>query len=119
MRRHLFVRIMGEVTTSDPWFTCHLDATSEMGMSLIQKCVAALCILAYGSLIDVVDEYTCISECIVTEILNKLCATVVNVFEHHYLIHPNLSKVTALLAFNVSHGFLGMLGSIDYMHWEW
>nr|KAJ0188737.1 hypothetical protein LSAT_V11C900483810 [Lactuca sativa] len=37
-----------------------------------------------------------------------------------YLRHPTKSDVEQLyVAHQVKHGFSGMLGSIDYTHWEW
>jgi hypothetical protein len=85
------------------------------GLSPIQKCISALRILAYGSPVDVVDEYVCISESTALEALNRFCAAVMNVFEQHYLRPPNTFEVQALLAFNATRGFPSMLGGIDCM----
>lgn len=61
------------------------------GLSPIQMCISALRILAYGSPIDVVDEYVCISESTALEALNRFCAAVMNVFSNTTLglpMHP-------------------------------
>ncbi|OEL25700.1 hypothetical protein BAE44_0013279 [Dichanthelium oligosanthes] len=47
-RCHVFLRIMQDVENFDPWFSCCADATGKMGLSPLQKCVAAIRILAYG-----------------------------------------------------------------------
>ncbi|OEL27363.1 hypothetical protein BAE44_0011618, partial [Dichanthelium oligosanthes] len=48
MRRYFFLCIMQAVEERDPWFACRLDATGKMGLSPLQKCIAAPRILAYG-----------------------------------------------------------------------
>ena len=39
---------MKAVSNSDPWFTTNSDATNRKGLSALQKCTAALLMLAYG-----------------------------------------------------------------------
>ena len=119
MRRALFLRIMESVTARDPWFSCRPDATGKMGLSPFQKCIAPLRILAYGVPADAVDEYVRIAESTSLEALNRFCAAVIELFEEQYLRAPTATDVAALLAFNSTRGFPGMLGSIDCMHWEW
>jgi hypothetical protein len=41
------------------------------------------------------------------------------VFGGEYLRAPNALDTARFLANNVAHGFAGMLGSIDCMHWRW
>ena len=49
----------------------------------------------------------------------KFCKAVIVVFGPEYLSEPTAQDTARLLAMNASKGFPGMLGSIDYMHWEW
>ncbi|XP_050253758.1 uncharacterized protein LOC126699825 [Quercus robur] len=44
---------------------------------------------------------------------------VVAIFSEEYLRSPNNEDIARLLAHGQNHGFPGMLGSIDYMHWKW
>nr|GEX01273.1 hypothetical protein [Tanacetum cinerariifolium] len=71
------------------FFTSRLDCTGRMSISALMKCTAAIHQFAYGSTTDAFDEY--------------LQMNVVNIQQKH----------------NNVHGFSGMLGSIDCMHWEW
>ena len=62
MNRSLFLRIVEGVTTTDPYFQQRPNALGELGASPIQKCTAALRMLAYGTCADAVDEYIKIGE---------------------------------------------------------
>jgi hypothetical protein len=119
MRRPVFIRLMESVTAQDDWFVCREDCTRKMGLSPLQKCLAAIRILAYGLPADAVDEYVRISESSATVALNKFCRAVVAVFEDQYLRAPTSEDVHALQQVNAPRGFPGMLGSLDCMHWEW
>jgi hypothetical protein len=119
MRRPVFIRLMNSVTAYDDWFECRQDCTGKMGLSALQKCVAAIRILVYGLPADAVDEYVRISESSTTVALNKFCRAVVAVFEDQYLRAPTSEDVQALQQVNAPRGFPGMLGSLDCMHWEW
>uniref|UniRef100_A0A2N9EE81 Nuclease HARBI1 n=1 Tax=Fagus sylvatica TaxID=28930 RepID=A0A2N9EE81_FAGSY len=80
---------------------------------------AALRILAYGVAADSTDEYVRIGESIAVESLKKFVKEVVNVFSEEYLKSPNSNDIARLVAVNEKREFLGMLGSIDCMHWKW
>ncbi|XP_010693615.2 uncharacterized protein LOC104906544 [Beta vulgaris subsp. vulgaris] len=62
MQRHVFLRIMESVVASDVWFTQKRDATGQLGLSPLQKCTAAIRMLAYRVAADSLDEYVRISE---------------------------------------------------------
>jgi hypothetical protein len=40
-------------------------------------------------------------------------------FFAEYLMSPTQDDIARLLVIGESRGFLGMLGSIDCMHWKW
>ncbi|KAK2441681.1 hypothetical protein QL285_012949 [Trifolium repens] len=56
MRRHVFLRIVEALENHDEYFQKRSDAVCRMGLSPLQKCTAALRILAYGSPADSVDD---------------------------------------------------------------
>lgn len=75
--------------------------------------------LAYRSSADIVDEYVRIGENTAIECLERFVRGVNDVFGVEYLRRPNNNDVEYLLQMGELHGFPGMLGSIDYMRWEW
>ncbi|MDD0213393.1 hypothetical protein PSY81_23625, partial [Shigella flexneri] len=44
---------------------------------------------------------------------------IVNLYSAEYLRVPTLADLRRLLAKAEKRGFPGMIGSIDYMHWQW
>lgn len=119
MRRHVFVRIMNAVEKYDDYFVQKRNAAGTLGLSCLQKVVAAFRMLAYGVAADAMDDYICIGESTALESLRKFVRAVVQVFGHEYLRLPNEDDTARLLAIGESRGFPGMLGSIDCMHWTW
>jgi hypothetical protein len=57
MWKDLFLHIVHEVCASDPWFIQNCDGMGRLGLSLLQKCTAAIRMLAYGIPTDATDEY--------------------------------------------------------------
>jgi hypothetical protein len=49
----------------------------------------------------------------------KFCKAVIVVFATVYLRVPTVEDTTRLLLINEARGFPEMIGSIDFMHWEW
>ncbi|XP_057744893.1 uncharacterized protein LOC130962739 [Arachis stenosperma] len=101
-----------------PYFQQRVDATGRRGLSSLQKCTAAIRMLAYGVAADVVDDYVRIGESTTIECLKKFVEGVISVFQDEYLRKPNPNDVQRLLQMAEGHGFPGMLGSINCMHWQ-
>ncbi|XP_021745063.1 uncharacterized protein LOC110711007 [Chenopodium quinoa] len=93
MQRPLFCRIMNKVVDGDQFFQRRRNAAGRLGLSPLQKCTAAIRMLAYGLASDAVDEY--------------------------YLRSPTDDDLRRILHQNEMRGFPSMIGSIDCMHWEW
>ncbi|XP_015964854.1 uncharacterized protein LOC107488611 [Arachis duranensis] len=95
-----------------------VDATGRRGLSPLQKCTAAIRMLAYGVAADAVDDYVYIGKSTTIECLEKFVEGVISVFEDEYLQKPNPNDVRRLLQMAEGRGFPGMLGSINFMHWQ-
>jgi len=119
MRSHVFERLVEAIEAADSYFKQKEDAIGRLGLTGLQKAVAAIRILAYGLPADAVDEYVRIGESTARKALHHFCRAIISVFGEYYLRAPNAEDVTRLLKIGEECGFPGMLGSIDCMHWEW
>ncbi|XP_021975490.1 uncharacterized protein LOC110870616 [Helianthus annuus] len=120
MSRRLFTRIANDLAGLDPFFTQRPDARNYEGFTTLQKCTAAIRQLAYGTVADALDEYLQMSARTTRECLYRFCHNVVKLYSKKYLRKPNSYDVQQLYqAHEARHGFPGMLGSIDCMHWGW
>jgi len=93
------------------------NAAGTLGLSCLQKVVAAFQMIAYGVAADAMDDYVCIGESTALESLRRFVIVVVQVFGPEYMRLPNEQDTARLLAIGESRGFSRMLGSIDCMHW--
>ncbi|XP_057739982.1 uncharacterized protein LOC130957108 [Arachis stenosperma] len=119
MRRHVFIQIVDALSNVYPYFQQKVDATGRKGLSPLQKCTAAIRMLAYGVGADAVDDYVRIGESTTIECLEKFVEGVISVFKDEYLRKPKPNDVQRLLQMAEGRGFPGMLDSIDCMHWQW
>ncbi|XP_048497814.2 uncharacterized protein LOC104890956 [Beta vulgaris subsp. vulgaris] len=110
---------MDSVVASDVWFTQKSDVMGQLGLLPLQKCTAAIRMLAYGVAADSLDEYVRISESTARISLMKFTKGVIMKFGAEYLRRPTPDDLARLLRFGEERGFPGMVGSIDCMHWEW
>ncbi|XP_071727894.1 uncharacterized protein [Rutidosis leptorrhynchoides] len=86
----------------------------------IQKCTSVIRQLAYGTAPDMWDEYLQMSEQTSILCLDYFCMCIITLYKKEYMRSPNARDVARLYsAHEERHGFRGMLGSIDCMHWEW
>jgi hypothetical protein len=119
MARPLFLRIVEALSNWSPYFQQRLDATGRQGLSPLQKCTAAIRMLAYGTSADQLDEVLKIGESTALECLGKFAEGIIECFGPEYLRPPTVEEVEKLVQANEARGFPGMLGSIDCMHWTW
>ncbi|XP_071728134.1 uncharacterized protein [Rutidosis leptorrhynchoides] len=84
------------------------------------KMTAALHQLAYGYAPDVLDEYLQMSGRVGREPLHNFCKCIIDLYANVYQREPTLHDIHRLYeGYERIHGFPGMLGSIDCMHWAW
>jgi Plant transposon protein len=118
MLRAVFDRIYTAVCTR-PEFERKTDALGKEGLHPVQRVLAALRMLAYGTAADSVDEYVRISESSALESLRRFCNAVCDTFGEEYGRQPTENDLRRILAINEMRGFPGCLGSIDCQHWKW
>ena len=57
MNKPLFMRIVDRLSNEVEYFRQREDGLGRLGLSSLQKCSAAIRVLAYGTAADTVDEY--------------------------------------------------------------
>ncbi|XP_018479975.1 uncharacterized protein LOC108851038 [Raphanus sativus] len=119
MNKSLFMRIVYRLSTEAPYFKPKEDATGRASLSPLQKCTAAIRQLAYGCSADTVDEYVRLAETTARKCLHHFTEAIITLFGDQYLRRPTPEDLERLLYMGEEHGFPGMIGSIDCMHWQW
>ncbi|KAB8105821.1 hypothetical protein EE612_039882 [Oryza sativa] len=119
MRKPIFLRIVHALGEWSPYFTNRRDASSRQGLSPLQKCTAAIRILACGSLGDANEKYVEIGKSTELECLERFVEGVIDNFGEEYLRSPTSEDMQHILQVNEARGFPGMLGSTGCMRWEW
>jgi hypothetical protein len=71
MRKELFLLVVNFVTLFAPYFEHMASVVGEMGLSPLQKCTAAMRMLAYGGVANATDEYCCLTESTALEAMKR------------------------------------------------
>src|SRR5581483_4889320 len=117
--KNLFIRIMYDLYTRYPYFQQQYDAAGLPSFSPLQKCTAAIRQLAYGITGDAFDEYVRMGDSTARQCVNNFVLGIIQVYGKLYLRKPTNEDIQQLYAAHEErHGFPGMLGSLDCMHWK-
>lgn len=81
MQKHVFLRIVGDLSITDNYFTQRVDAANKEGISPLAKCTTAMRMLAYGVAADAVDEYIKIGSGTTLECLLGFCKGIIRLYE--------------------------------------
>ncbi|XP_048600215.1 uncharacterized protein LOC106375531 isoform X1 [Brassica napus] len=119
MNKPLFMRIVDRLSNEVTFFRQKKDCIRRLGLSTLQKCTAAIRVLAYGSALDAVDEYLRLGSTTTRLCVENFVEAITNLFGDEYLRRPTPDDLQRLLHIGELRGFTGMIGSIDCMHWEW
>ncbi|GJW50282.1 ALP1-like protein [Tanacetum coccineum] len=96
------------------------DCTRQLGISSLMKCTSAYRQLAYGSVLDSLDEYMQMGATTARKSLQIFCKVIMNLYGEEFLRKPTYTDMEKLYArHDEKHGFPGMLESIDCAHWPW
>ncbi|XP_048635111.1 uncharacterized protein LOC106428127 [Brassica napus] len=113
MNKEVFMRIVDRLSENYPFFQQRRDAVGRLGLSPLQKCTAALRMLAYGCAADAVDEYLRLGESTALSCLTNFTEGVIDLFGEEYMRRPTPEDLQRLLDIGEIRGFPGMIGSID------
>uniref|UniRef100_A0A0D3BCD1 DDE Tnp4 domain-containing protein n=1 Tax=Brassica oleracea var. oleracea TaxID=109376 RepID=A0A0D3BCD1_BRAOL len=119
MKKPLFMHIVDRLSNEVQFFRQKKDALGRLGLSTLQKCTAAIRVLAYGTAADTVDEYLRLGESTTRKCVEHFVEGIINLFGDEYLRRPIPADLQRLLDIGEYRGFPRMIGSIDCMHWEW
>ncbi|XP_056856576.1 uncharacterized protein LOC130505995 [Raphanus sativus] len=119
MSKQLFIYIVDRLSNEVEFFRQKRDGLGRLGLSTLQKCTAAIRVLAYGSAFDAVDEYLRLGGSTTRLCLQNFVEAIINLFGDEYLRRPTPEDLQRLLHVGQHRGFPGMIGSIDCMHWKW
>ncbi|KAL0702985.1 hypothetical protein Bca4012_059107 [Brassica carinata] len=119
INKSVFMRIVDSLSQNISFFQQRKDALGRLGLSPLQKCTATIRMLAYGCAADGVDEYLRLGESTALSCLTNFTEDVIQLFGDEYLRRPTPEDLQRLFDIGEVHGFPGMIGSIDCMHWEW
>jgi hypothetical protein len=81
MRRTLFLSIMHKLNEISPYFSERYDATSHAGLTVLQKCTAALRQLAYGMAADMIDGHLKLEKLTILECIEYYCLGIIECFD--------------------------------------
>jgi len=116
MQKYAFLRIVGDLSSSDNYFTQQVDAANKEGISPLAKCTTTMQMLAYGVAANAVDGYIKIGSSTTLECLRRFCKGIILLYEQVYLRAPTQDDLQRILHVSEMRGFSGMIGSIDCMH---
>uniref|UniRef100_A0A0D2ZR47 Myb-like domain-containing protein n=1 Tax=Brassica oleracea var. oleracea TaxID=109376 RepID=A0A0D2ZR47_BRAOL len=119
MNKRLFMHIVDRLSNEVHFFRQKKDGLGRLGLSILQKCTVAIRVLVYGSALDAVDEYLRLGANTARLCVENFGEAIIDLFGDEYLRRPTPDDLQRLLYIGEIHGFPGMIGSINCMHWEW
>jgi hypothetical protein len=120
MSQRLFLKIVSDIEANFEYFQPRMDAMGKNSFTAIQKCTAAIKLLATGNPPDNFDEYLCMAARTSRECLTHFCEAVSHLYGREFLRRPTAHDVAVLQArHEEKHHIPGMLGSLDCTHIVW
>ncbi|XP_013589624.1 PREDICTED: uncharacterized protein LOC106298069 [Brassica oleracea var. oleracea] len=113
MNKPLFIRIVEHISKEVPYFQQRRNAHGRNRLSALQKCTAAIHMLAYGQSGDTYDEYLRLGDSTSRLCLANFTDAIIQLFGDEYLRKPTAEDLQRLLDVGEVRGFPGMIGSID------
>nr|GEZ94027.1 hypothetical protein [Tanacetum cinerariifolium] len=86
----------------------------------LMKCTFAIRQLAYGCVLDSLDEYLQMGATTTCKCHENFCKVIMNLYGEEFLRKPTYTDIEKLYAYhNEKHVFPEILGSIDCTNWSW
>ena len=85
MNKPLFLRIVERISNEVPYFQQRRNACGRNGLSALQKCTAAIRMLAYGQSGDTYDEYLRLGDSTARLCLENFTNAIIQLFGDEYL----------------------------------
>ncbi|XP_024016514.1 uncharacterized protein LOC112089892 [Eutrema salsugineum] len=114
MTKDLFMHIVQRLSTEVPYFQQRRNAIGRLGLSPLQKCSAAIRMMANGTAADAVDEYLRLGASTALLCLKNFTEGIISLFGDEYLRRPTAADLRCLLEIGESRSFPGMIRSIDF-----
>uniref|UniRef100_A0A0D3DGB4 DDE Tnp4 domain-containing protein n=1 Tax=Brassica oleracea var. oleracea TaxID=109376 RepID=A0A0D3DGB4_BRAOL len=114
MNKSLFMCIVDRLSNDVQYFREKKDGLGRISLSPLQRCIAAICVLAYGCAGDTVDEYLWLGETTTRLCVENFVEGIIYMFGEEYLRRPTPADLQRLLYVREHRGFPGMIGSIDW-----
>ncbi|XP_009339168.1 uncharacterized protein LOC103931417 [Pyrus x bretschneideri] len=119
MRRFVFERLLHDVQHVNPYFQQKQNRAGRPGFLPHQKVTIALRMMAYAYPADVMDDTYSMSESTCLDTLTEFYDTITYLYKEEYLREPNQEDMDWLIRKAEDYGFMGMIGSLDCIHWNW
>ena len=111
-----FLRILHAITESDAYFVQKMNVAGKLGLSILQKAMAAKRMLAYETSSK---AHTRMAENTAEETMLRWCRGVKRCFTEYYLQDPSQDDIVKQMEINQEQGWPSMFGFIDFMHYKW
>uniref|UniRef100_A0A0D3C2S7 DDE Tnp4 domain-containing protein n=1 Tax=Brassica oleracea var. oleracea TaxID=109376 RepID=A0A0D3C2S7_BRAOL len=117
MNKPLFMHIVDRLSNEVEYFRQKKDTLGRIRLSPLQKCTAAIRVLAYGTTADAVDEYLRLGETTTRSCVEHFVEGIIYLFGDEYLRRPTSAYLQRLLDIGERlldigerRGFPGMIG---------
>uniref|UniRef100_A0A0D3BW03 DDE Tnp4 domain-containing protein n=1 Tax=Brassica oleracea var. oleracea TaxID=109376 RepID=A0A0D3BW03_BRAOL len=97
MNKPLFMKIVDRLSNEMEFFRQKRDGLGRQGLSTLQKCTAAICVLPYGTAADAVDEYLRLGETTTRSCVEHFVEGIIHLFGDEYLRRPTPADLQRLL----------------------
>ena len=118
MSKRLFLKVVETICAYDSYFVQKVDATGTLGLSNIQKCVAAIRMIGYGVPFDVTVEYTKAAKNTTMKSMKRFVRVIRVVYEKQYLQQPIQDDLKKQISINKARGWPSIFGLIDCMQYQ-